>query len=217
MDNHAIPDWCQTLLHPQDEHSKKRLLLLRAVFDVVAEVGFEGLRTRAVATLAGVNIATLHYYFPTKQNLIEGLAEFLGAKFLVIHGPQPAPSGYPALDRLRQEFSDGRYYVACEPNMLLLLQEFAVRGRRDPEVQKVVDQMNLHWKQGVEQIVLAGISSGVFRNDVDPKDLLGLLMSVLAGKYLTGSGDIDKAERVIEAWLLSDKIKQELKRTETGK
>lgn len=217
MANYVIPDWCQPLLHPQDEHSKKRLLLLRAAFDVIAESGFEGLRTRAVATLAGVNIATLHYYFPTKQDLVEGLAEFLGAKFLVIHGPQPAPSGYPALDLLRQEFSDGRYYLSHEPNMLLLLQEFVVRGRRDPEVQKVVDQMNFHWKQQVEQIVLAGISSGVFRNDIDPQDLLGLLMSVLAGRYLTGRGDIDKAERAIEVLFLSDQIKQELKRTETGK
>jgi TetR/AcrR family transcriptional regulator, regulator of cefoperazone and chloramphenicol sensitivity len=213
MVNFPIPDWCQPLLSPQDEHSKKRLLLLRAAFDVIAEAGFEGLRTRAVATLAGVNIATLHYYFPTKQNLIEGLAEFLGAKFLIIHGPQPAPSGYPALDRLRQEFSDGRYYVTHEPNMLLLLQELVVRGRRDPEVQKVVDMMNFHWQQEVEQIVLAGISSGVFRNDVAPQDLLALLMSVFSGKYITGRGDIDKAERAIETLLLSDKIKQELKRS----
>jgi hypothetical protein len=92
-----------------------------------------------------------------------------------------------------------------------------VRGRRDPEVQKVVDLMNLHWQHEVEQIVLAGVSSGVFRNDIPPQDLLALLMSVFSGKYITGRGDIEKAERAIETLILSDKIKQELERAETGK
>ena len=32
--------------------------------------GFEGLRTRDVAADVGVNIGTLHYYFPSKEALI---------------------------------------------------------------------------------------------------------------------------------------------------
>src|SRR5271155_2591550 len=116
--------WCRALLDPQDEHGRRRTALLQAAFDVIAEVGFEGLRTRAVAKLAGVNIATLHYYFPTKQALIEGVAQLMAAKFVLVHGPAPDPTGYAALDRLRQEFSDGRYYLEHEPKLLLVLQEF---------------------------------------------------------------------------------------------
>src|SRR5580692_8395078 len=103
-------DWSRALLDPQDEHGKRRAALLQAAFDVIAEAGFEGLRTRAVAERAGVNIATLHYYFPSKQALVEGVAQFLGAKFVAFHGPAGSPTGYSALDRLRQEFADGRYY-----------------------------------------------------------------------------------------------------------
>ncbi|MGB8539052.1 MAG: helix-turn-helix domain-containing protein [Acidobacteriaceae bacterium] len=88
------------LLHPHDEHGKRRAALLHAAFDVVAQAGVEGLRTRAVATRAGVNIAILHYYFPSKQDLIEGLAQLIRAKFVTLHGPAPRPSGFPALDRL---------------------------------------------------------------------------------------------------------------------
>ena len=87
------PDWCRALLDPQDEHGRRRTALLQAAFDVLAEVGFEGLRTRAVAHRAGVNIATLHYYFPSKQHLIEGLAQLIGAKFVTLHGRPPRPSG----------------------------------------------------------------------------------------------------------------------------
>jgi AcrR family transcriptional regulator len=83
--------------------------LLQAAFDLIAEAGFEGLRTRSVAARAGMNIATPHYYFPSKQDLIEGLAQWIGARFVTFHGPSPQPSGFAALDRLRQEFSDGRF------------------------------------------------------------------------------------------------------------
>src|SRR5437899_9623260 len=46
--------------------------LVQAAFNQIAERGFEGLRTREVAAGVGLNIATLHYYFPTKEPLIRG-------------------------------------------------------------------------------------------------------------------------------------------------
>src|ERR1700758_2233640 len=184
-------DWWRPLLHPQDEHGRRRAALLHAAFDVVAQAGFEGLRTRSVATRAGVNIATLHYYFPSKQDLVEGLAQFLGAKFVTIHGRRPAPSGYPALDRLRQEFSDGRHYFKHEPGMLLVMQEFLMRGKRDPEVRKVVEQMHFHWRKGIERIVIDGVGDGTFRTDIDPKEMLSMLMSIFSGIETVGVDKIN--------------------------
>src|ERR1700691_4843936 len=166
MTDSHIDDWWRSLLHPQDEHGKRRAALLHAAFDVVAEAGFEGLRTRAVATRAGVNVATLHYYFPSKQDLIEGLAQLIGAKFVTLHGRPPRPSGLSSLDCLRQEFSDGRFYLKHHPEMLLVLQEFALRGKRDREVQKTVDQMNGHWRDGIKRMVKAGVADGTFRDDI---------------------------------------------------
>lgn len=213
MDTHARPDWWRALLEPQDEQGKKRLLLLQTAFDVIAEVGFEGLRTRAVATRAGVNIATLHYYFPSKQNLVEGLAQFIGARFVAIHGPRPAPSGNRSLDRLRQEFSDGRHYFKHESRMLLVMQEFAMRGKRDPEVQKVVDQMNFYWRQGLEQMVLEGVEDGTFRADIEPQAMLAMLMSIFTGIAVAGGDKIREIERSTESWILSDKVKRQHRRT----
>ena len=53
-------------------NESRRHDLVQAAFRGIAERGFEGLRTRDVAADAGVNIATLHYYFPTKEALIRG-------------------------------------------------------------------------------------------------------------------------------------------------
>ncbi len=203
-------EWWQSLLHPQDGHGKRRAALLHAAFDVVAEAGFEGLRTRAVATRAGVNIATLHYYFPSKQDLIEGLAQLLSAKFVTLHGPAPRPSGLPALDRLRQEFSDSRFYLNHHAEMLLVMQEFSLRGKRDAEVQKIFNQMNAHWRNGIEKTLAAGAADGTFRPDIPLREMFLLVMSIFTGMVASGAGQIDAIERNTEAWILSPKAKTKL-------
>src|SRR5271156_6586017 len=210
-------DWCRALLDPQDEHGRRRTALLHAAFDVVAEAGFEGLRTRAVATRAGVNIATLHYYFPSKQDLIEGLAQLLSAKFVTLHGSAPRPSGLPALDRLRQEFSDGRFYLKHHPEMILVMQEFGLRGKRDAEVQKIFDQMNGHWRHGIAQAVQEGAADGTFRHDIPAHDLIPLLMSIFTGIAASGTSQIDAIERNTETWILSAKAKKKLEKPKGGK
>src|SRR2546430_7157743 len=48
---------------------ERRRSLVLAAYDLIAEKGFEDLRTRDVAARAGVNIATLHYYFASKEDL----------------------------------------------------------------------------------------------------------------------------------------------------
>src|SRR6476620_9197555 len=58
---------------PTEPKANRRLALVAAAFQRIASGGFEGLRTRDVAADVGVNIATLHYYFPTKEALIRGV------------------------------------------------------------------------------------------------------------------------------------------------
>ena len=210
MNDEVIPDWCRAILEPHDDQGKRRLLLMQTAFDVIAEAGFEGLRTRAVAARAGVNIATLHYYFPSKQDLVEGLAQFIGAKFVTIHGPRPMPSGYAALDDLRQEFADSKYYVEHEPKMLLVMQELGMRGKRDEAVNKVVDELTSHWRHGIEEMVEEGVTTGVFRDDIDKQALCAILMSIFAGIAGMGGGNVGEIAKTTESWILSDEVKAQL-------
>jgi AcrR family transcriptional regulator len=202
----SIQEHFQLLLHPEDEAGRRKTALLQATFDAIAELGFEGLRTRVVAERAAVNVATLHYYFPTKQALIEGLAQFLAAKFVLLHGPAPEPSGYPALDRLRQEFSDGHYYFEHEPKMLLVMEEFAMRGKRDPQVQKIVEMMHGHWRRGLKEIVAAGMGEGTFRQDLGMEEALVMLLCMLSGATSCRGDEFEAVKHGIEHWLLSEEV-----------
>lgn len=206
MDESSAHKYLFELLHPSDEQGKRKTALLQATFDVIAEAGFEGLRTRAVAERAGVNVATLHYYFPTKQELIEGLAQFLGAKFVMLHGPAPAPSGYRSVDRLRQEFSDSRFYSQHEPKMLLVMEEFMLRGKRDAEVRKIVEMMYGYWRRNLEEMVTEGIADGSFRKDLDASEVLAMLLCIFSGASSCKSNEFEAVQREVERWLLTEEI-----------
>ena len=106
--------------------AKRRDELVLAAFKLIAENGFEGLRTRDVASEVGVNIATLHYYFPTKESLIRGVLEHAMGRFR----STLAPHGSPA-DQLRNHLRAVRKLLADEPDLGSVMGELALRSARD--------------------------------------------------------------------------------------
>src|SRR3979411_665872 len=79
---------------PVRSHKEDRQqALVRAAFNQIAERGFEGLRTREVAAGVGLNIATLHYYFPTKEALIRGVVAHAMDRFRSTLAPHGSPAG----------------------------------------------------------------------------------------------------------------------------
>jgi AcrR family transcriptional regulator len=183
---------------------QRRDSLVRAAFACLAADGFEGLRTRSVADRAGVNIATLHYYFPTKEALIGGVADFLATQFITLHAPAVTPTGSAALDGLHQEFADAHYYRAEHPTLAVVMFELQLRGRRDPAIRRVVEPLFGHWQYGIERWMTAGVAEGVFRSGLDPARAAALLAAAIAGASMLGT-ETQQLERIfteVEAWLL---------------
>lgn len=48
----------------------------RAAYDILGTAGLEELHARTVAKAIGINHATVHYYFPHREDLIVAVAEF---------------------------------------------------------------------------------------------------------------------------------------------
>jgi TetR/AcrR family transcriptional regulator, regulator of cefoperazone and chloramphenicol sensitivity len=186
---------------------ERRDSLVRAAFACLAADGFEGLRTRSVADRAGVNIATLHYYFPTKEALIGGVADYLASQFITLHAPPVASTGKAALDRLHQEFADAHFYSAERPELFVVLFELQQRGRRDPAIRKIIEPLFGHWQYGIERFLAAGIEDGAFRDDLDPTDGAALFVAALtgAGCLRLTRGKLDAIFAAIEAWLVPRK------------
>jgi TetR/AcrR family transcriptional regulator, regulator of cefoperazone and chloramphenicol sensitivity len=183
---------------------ERRDSLVRAAFACLAADGFEGLRTRSVADRAGVNIATLHYYFPTKEALIGGVAEFLASQFITLHAPPVKPTGKAALDRLHQEFADAHFYRAEHPELTAVMLELQVRGRRDPAIRKIIEPLFGHWRYGIERFIAGGIEDGAFRSDLDVAGAAALFVSAMIGanNLRLSESELDIIFAAIEAWLM---------------
>jgi len=108
---------------------KRRQELVLAAYREIAERGFEGLRTREVADSVGVNIATLHYYFPTKEALIRAVLDHAMERFRSTLVPHGSPS-----DQLRNYLRSVRNLLVEEPELGAVMAELALRSVRDRSI-----------------------------------------------------------------------------------
>lgn len=188
---------------PSAGREDRRASLIRAAYDLILRDGFEGLRTRGIAERAGINVATLHYYFPTKEALISGLAEYLAGQFIGIHAPPVAPHASPAITRLRQEFADAKFYRTERPDLLTVFQELTLRARRDAVIARIIAPLGTGWRGGLTRMMAQGRQEGVFRADIDASTAVEFLMAVISGLITPAiePAAIDRIGLEFEQWL----------------
>src|ERR1700731_5252369 len=125
--------------------------LVQAAFNQIAERGFEGLRTREVAAGVGLNIATLHYYFPTKEALIRGVVAHAMDRFR----STLAPHGSPA-DQLRNHLRAVRKLLRDEPEVGAVMGELALRSARDPALARIMAEGFQAWHRTLRGLLRGG-------------------------------------------------------------
>src|SRR5258708_12531268 len=114
---------------------ERRRSLVLAAYDLIAEKGFEDLRTRDVAARAGVNIATLHYYFASKEDLIDGVVDYLLDLFSSEASRDMDLDFSTPLGHLRAMFLNTIYRIRPIPNMFLSLLLLVIPSQPNPSLQ----------------------------------------------------------------------------------
>ncbi len=158
----------------------RRHALVRIAYRHIVERGFEGLRVREVAREAGMTHATLLYYFPTKEALIQAVVGYLAHEFSVSRLPDLAGADQGALGDVRREFADVRHRIRTTPEMFVVLSELAVRSRRDPAIAHILQALEAGWRGHLVDIMGRGVADGVFRSDLDVDAAALALMAQLA-------------------------------------
>ena len=172
---------------------------MQAAFNQIAEHGFEGLRTREVAAGVGLNIATLHYYFPTKEALIRGVVAHAMDRFR----STLAPHGSPA-DQLRNHLRAVRKLLRDEPEVGAVMGELALRSARDPAMARIMGEAFQAWQRTLRGLLQRAARDGYLARDLDNDDVAALIMATLTSMTLpsTASADrTDRAFRQLERWL----------------
>ena len=172
---------------------------MQAAYGQLAERGFEGLRTREVAAEVGVNIATLHYYFPTKESLIRGVLEHAMGRFR----STLAPHGSPA-DQLRNHLRAVRDLLRDEPGLGSVMAELALRSARDESIHAIVTETFEAWHTTTRGLLRRGVREGKLRRELDSEGVAALIVATLTSLTLpvtSGSEHGDHALRQLEKWL----------------
>ncbi len=173
----------------------RRQSLVFAAYELIAEKGFEGLRVRDVAGKAGVNIATLHYYYPSKEALIRGVLDYLVNQFITLT-PQSSQEkeALTASEMLIREFADQAFQISKEPRLFIVLLELSQRCLRDPFMQQIIRQYDLHWQNHIYHLLEIGRDSGEFDANLDLKQEASTLIALLKGLGFQSVHQFDELE-----------------------
>jgi AcrR family transcriptional regulator len=178
---------------------KRRQDLIVAAYRAIAERGFEGLRTRDVADEVGVNIATLHYYFPTKESLIRGVVDHAMSRFRSTLTPHGAPA-----TQLRSHLRAVRRLLLDEPELGAVMAELALRSSRDEAIQELLAETFLAWHTTMRGLIRHGVREGSLRRELDSPGVAAIVMSTVTALMLpvmNGSPIGDQALGQLEKWL----------------
>lgn len=173
---------------PRPRHSgttDRRTAIIAAARALIAESGFEGLRTRDIAARVGINIATFHYHVPTKAALVELLAQSLRDDFMAQHAGSSRDSLGPR-EQLRLEFEDFERVRNERPQIHLVYAELMARARRDASVAAIMQPLVDHWHGRIAEILREGVAEGCFRPDLDPPAAAAMIVGALTWQSSTG-------------------------------
>jgi len=189
---------------PGDE---RRRSLVLAAYQLIAEGGFERLRTRDVAARAGVNIATLHYYFARKEDLIRNVVEYLLQQCMIAYLPGSPFEMKTPLEQIRGELAEQQYLFKEKPEMFIVLNELTLRSLHDPTIRSMIAWLDQGWHSYLAQTLRAGKEQGMFRADLDPDDAATRLIQLFKGINLhymlhPEAADFERIWLDMERWLV---------------
>jgi TetR/AcrR family transcriptional regulator, regulator of cefoperazone and chloramphenicol sensitivity len=193
---------------------EQRARLVQSAYQLIAEKGMAGLRIRDVASRIGLNHATLLYYFPTKEALIQAVVAFCIRQLQVLQAPRSAPPE-TAGEHLRQRYLDDLAYQLREaPELFLVLDELLLYSRRDAAIHSILSDAVTNWQRSMESLIEEEITAGRFRQDLNARSAALTLMAFCQGIGLllqTQPGDIDGILAQFAYWfssLSSDQTKK---------
>ncbi len=153
--------------------------LVHAAYDLLAERGFEGLRTRDIAAKVGVNIAKLHYYYPTKEKLIRGVVGYAMERFRTTLRPAGSPG-----EQVKAHFAGIRRLARTEPKLFVVMGELAMRGRRDRAIAAIVRDVDNTWQKVLSALLRQAAKEGAIASGAKADDLAALIVATLKGLFM---------------------------------
>lgn len=174
--------------------------LILAAYHCIAEKGFEGLRLREVAAQVGLNHATLHHYFPTKEALVQEVVLYVTQRL----AQTTATAASTPMNQLRSHLHLLKLRMEEEPDLFIALSEIELRARRDPAIRATAQQQVESWHLFLVSILEAGVEQGNWSEDLDAEAVASAIIALIQSVSLNATllpRRVEQAMKQLEHWL----------------
>lgn len=152
--------------------------IVRVATATIARDGLPALRVRAVAREVGITHATLHYYFPTKAELVRAVLRALIYEGIAVPLVERSTATGPLAELRGVLHGVVAGYGDDERTAVML--EFLRHGDADDVAEPFTGYMAT-WQRYLVTLVERGVAAGELRADLDPTATAGLIMETTLG------------------------------------
>jgi len=165
----------------QKRHEQRRLLL-QAAYELVPEVGVQGLRTRDITSRAQLHLSSFHYCFESKEVFLCGLYQFIIDQFEAERAHY-LEAGTSPKEKLERRLKLMTYLMREKPVALRALRTFFSEGWVDETVRQIVRAHYTVQRAQIAEWIAEGQADGTFANLPirDPAIVASLLISMSDG------------------------------------
>lgn len=161
-----------------DVMTQREEILLKAS-QAFFQLGVDEISMEAIAKASGVTRSSLYRYFSGKEEILEYAIQYelKGRKQLLL-------SMRDRLDDPLEQISQ-LIEISCEPvhqhydTLMLVTSRYKLY--KNKRIHEYFDELVLYTTQMVEEILVHGIKTGVFREDLDPKLMASVFLAAFNG------------------------------------
>lgn len=162
--------------------------IIRAALKVIGRKGVGALTTVAIAEEAGMSEANLYRHFSGKEDIYFSLAEFIGSAIMG-KAEEIAAGNLSPWEKLETIFFSHIHQIEEHPGIprFIFSEDICIQH------QKLAKKISIRLKNYVDTfsgVIEAGISDGIFRQSLSPREtaltLLGMIQSTALRWSLTG-------------------------------
>jgi AcrR family transcriptional regulator len=159
---------------------QRREAIVAATVDVAVRKGLASTTVRDVAAEMGTSSGLIHHYFESMDEVLAAAFERVAAQDLAASSAAMRTASSP-VEALRSFFTT---YTPADKDWAfqLWLDAWAEAARR-PAVRATSRRLNLRWQGLLEDVIRAGVATGVFRC-ADPPGAAWRILSLLDGLAL---------------------------------
>ena len=168
--------------------------ILDAALIAIAEHKISDITMRDIAKSAGISNGALHYYFPSKKELLLSLLNKVDQMFNEPRETDFAEHGLTLSEKLRR-FFDGQHDLN-EQKVTEVFIDFWGQGLKDPIFQAKIQNIYNNWRGAIKEIIQEGIDQQEFDPNLS-RYFPHLICSIIEGaslQYLIDDDDLDLDE-----------------------